>query len=198
MFARNFAYILAHSKKYWMIFQRPSMASIINFNVATQRQCTESHDHCTNRTILLRVASPRNPTPGYELFPAYRCRNQCSAMICAARLFRRLAPRPHAGCSRLFTAGAWEKPMSDDQFEHMKEILASPSPVGFEAAMTKGWKPILHFTLGEMIHSCMQYLLGDSRNCMWYLHFVSNFCVWSSVHAWSGSTKIENDHDSRK
>lgn len=33
---------------------------------------------------------------------------------------------------------AWAKPMSDEQFGWMREILAAPSPVGMEAAMTYG------------------------------------------------------------
>jgi endoglucanase len=32
----------------------------------------------------------------------------------------------------------WEKPMPDEQFERMREILAAPSPVGLEGAMTQG------------------------------------------------------------
>lgn len=32
----------------------------------------------------------------------------------------------------------WEQPMPEDQFAHMRDILAAPSPVGFEAAMTMG------------------------------------------------------------
>ncbi|MFT5905258.1 MAG: putative aminopeptidase FrvX [Cryomorphaceae bacterium] len=32
----------------------------------------------------------------------------------------------------------WEKPMPENQFEWMKEILAAPSPIGLEAAMTYG------------------------------------------------------------
>jgi len=32
----------------------------------------------------------------------------------------------------------WNRPMSDDQFSRMREILAAPSPVGLEGAMTYG------------------------------------------------------------
>ena len=32
----------------------------------------------------------------------------------------------------------WQEPMPEDQFERMREILAAPSPVGLEAAMTRG------------------------------------------------------------
>ena len=32
----------------------------------------------------------------------------------------------------------WEQRMPDEQFEFMKKVLAAPSPVGFEAAMTHG------------------------------------------------------------
>lgn len=33
---------------------------------------------------------------------------------------------------------AWQKAMPQDQFEFMKKVLASPSPIGFEAAMSYG------------------------------------------------------------
>lgn len=32
----------------------------------------------------------------------------------------------------------WQTPMSDDRFELMRNILAAPSPIGLEAAMTRG------------------------------------------------------------
>jgi endoglucanase len=38
----------------------------------------------------------------------------------------------------IFTEKAWEKPMPDKQFELMRDIIAAPSPVGLEAAMTEG------------------------------------------------------------
>lgn len=38
----------------------------------------------------------------------------------------------------IFTDKAWEKPMPDDQFALMRNIIAAPSPVGLEAAMTEG------------------------------------------------------------
>ena len=33
---------------------------------------------------------------------------------------------------------AWSKPFTDTQFDFMKQILAAPSPVGLEAAMSYG------------------------------------------------------------
>ena len=36
------------------------------------------------------------------------------------------------------TKPIWEKPMPPAQFEWMKEILAAPSPIGLEAAMSYG------------------------------------------------------------
>ena len=32
----------------------------------------------------------------------------------------------------------WQQPMSDDRFEFMRQILSAPSPIGLEAAMTRG------------------------------------------------------------
>ncbi|MDH3590795.1 MAG: peptidase M42, partial [Planctomycetota bacterium] len=32
----------------------------------------------------------------------------------------------------------WEQPMPEDQFARMRDILAAPSPIGLEAAMTHG------------------------------------------------------------
>lgn len=35
-------------------------------------------------------------------------------------------------------SGPWAEPMSDDRFDVMRKILAAPSPIGLEAAMTRG------------------------------------------------------------
>lgn len=54
----------------------------------------------------------------------------------------------------------WEEPMSTVDFNFMREILAAPSPVGLEAAMTKG-----------VIKPKMQSFMPDS----WKLHeFIGN------------------------
>ena len=34
--------------------------------------------------------------------------------------------------------GPWTQPMPDEQFQRMRDILAAPSPIGLEAAMTEG------------------------------------------------------------
>lgn len=39
---------------------------------------------------------------------------------------------------RPLSTNAWTLPMPDEQFTRMRDILAAPSPVGFEAAMTSG------------------------------------------------------------
>ncbi|MCA9133368.1 MAG: hypothetical protein KDA45_09445, partial [Planctomycetales bacterium] len=33
---------------------------------------------------------------------------------------------------------AWQTPMTDERFERMRNILSAPSPIGLEAAMTRG------------------------------------------------------------
>lgn len=45
------------------------------------------------------------------------------------------APRKSAGKA---AAKPWAAPMPDEQFERMRTILAAPSPIGFESAMTTG------------------------------------------------------------
>ena len=36
------------------------------------------------------------------------------------------------------TTKPWTQPMPDDQFDIMRRILAAPSPIGLEAAMSFG------------------------------------------------------------
>ena len=36
------------------------------------------------------------------------------------------------------TVSPWDTSMPEDQFELMREILGAPSPIGMEAAMTRG------------------------------------------------------------
>ena len=35
-------------------------------------------------------------------------------------------------------SGPWSAPMSDERFDLMRRVLAAPSPIGLEAAMTRG------------------------------------------------------------
>ncbi|GAL15188.1 hypothetical protein JCM19233_6206 [Vibrio astriarenae] len=51
---------------------------------------------------------------------------------------------------------AWQTPMPQEQFNFMKKVLASPSPIGFEAAMSYG---VIKLNLSR---SCLQ--LGVSTN----------------------------------
>ena len=46
-----------------------------------------------------------------------------------------------SACSRAFSSHStspWENTMPDEQFAFMRDVLAAPSPVGFESAMTEG------------------------------------------------------------
>jgi putative aminopeptidase FrvX len=57
---------------------------------------------------------------------------------CTAKMLRKLGKAAQALRTLSTTKRPWTEPMTETKFSEMRDILAAPSPVGLEAAMTEG------------------------------------------------------------